>query len=153
MRNYRRSSSQTRLRGERSVTRQEIGCTQTGTIIGQSDGGGQTPIQAREDMSIVSSKTSESLHKAIIVTERLGKDANVFMPSCAYGAYRQLYSYSLNARDHDRILIGSRSFDRTEVNQRTVSGQRKLTLIFQISLTAELITHGWECRSTGRSFR
>ncbi len=70
---------------------------------------------------------------AIIVTERLGKDrVNAFMPKLRmYGNTANLYSYFRPTPDRDRILIGSRSFDRTEATQRTVTYlKRKLTLIF-----------------------
>ena len=70
---------------------------------------------------------------AIIVTEKLGTDkVSVLMPKLRmFGDTANLYSYFRPTPDRDRILIGSRSFDRTQATQRTVTNlKRKLTQIF-----------------------
>ena len=70
---------------------------------------------------------------AIIVTERLGTDkVSALMPKLRmFGNTANLYSYFRPTPDRDRILIGSRSFDKFQATQRTVTYlKRKLTHIF-----------------------
>ena len=70
---------------------------------------------------------------AIIVTEKLGTEkVGALMPRLRmFGNSANLYSYFRPTPDRDRILIGSRSFDRTQATGRTVAYLKlKLTHIF-----------------------
>ena len=70
---------------------------------------------------------------AIIVTEKLGvKRVKEMMPKLRmYGDSSNLYSYFRPTPDLDRILLGSRGFDKLEVTDRTEKYlKRKLTQIF-----------------------
>ncbi len=70
---------------------------------------------------------------AIIVTEKLGvKKVKAMMPKLRmYGDSFNLHSYFRPTPDQDRILLGSRSFDKLEVTRRTEKHlKRKLTQIF-----------------------
>ena len=69
----------------------------------------------------------------IIVTEKLGLEAvKKFMPKLRmYGNTENLYSYFRPTPNRDRILLGSRSFDRREPSQKSVIYlKKKLTKIF-----------------------
>ena len=70
---------------------------------------------------------------AIIVTEKLGvKKVKAIMPKLRmYGDSSNLYSYFRPTPDQDRILLGSRGFDKHDVSERTEKYlKRKLTQIF-----------------------
>lgn len=69
----------------------------------------------------------------IIVTEKLGVEkVKALMPKLRmYGNTAKLYSYFRPTPDRDRILLGSRSFDRQEPTDRSVIYlKRKLVQIF-----------------------
>jgi len=69
----------------------------------------------------------------IIVTEKLGLGTvKKFMPKLRmYGNTENLYSYFRPTPNRDRILLGSRSFDRREPSQKSVIHlKKKLTKIF-----------------------
>lgn len=69
----------------------------------------------------------------IIVTEKLGVEkVKSLMPKLRmYGNTAKLYSYFRPTPDRDRILLGSRSFDRQEATDRSVIYlKRKLVQIF-----------------------
>ena len=70
---------------------------------------------------------------AIIVTEKLGiEQVKTLMPGMRmYGNTANLYSYFRPTPDKERILLGSRSFDKVEVQDRTIKYlQSKLSQVF-----------------------
>ena len=70
---------------------------------------------------------------AIIVTEKLGKNyVKKLMPTLRmYGNTANLYSYFRPTPDNDRILLGSRGLENSEVSIRTLKYLKtKLSLIF-----------------------
>ena len=73
------------------------------------------------------------VQSCIIVTEQLGVEkVKTLMPKLRmYGNTAKLYSYFRPTPDRDRILLGSRSFDRKEPTDRSVTYlKRKLVQIF-----------------------
>ena len=83
---------------------------------------------------------------AIIVTEKLGVDrVKEMMPKLRmYGNTANLYSYFRPTPDHDRILLGSRGFDKLEATDRTVKYlKQKLSLIFPDLLECK-IDYCWQ---------
>lgn len=76
----------------------------------------------KEDFSRFIRRRIVPVQSAIIVTEKIGKDAvRELMPTLAsFSTTAHLAAYFRPVPDGDRILLGARSFDRQEPSRRTV---------------------------------
>ena len=85
------------------------------------------------------------VQSCIIVTEHLGRDrVKALMPGLRmYGNTAQLSSYFRPVPDEDRILLGSRSFDRLEPSGRSVSFLRNKLVDMLPGLSDVKIDYCW----------
>ena len=85
------------------------------------------------------------VQSAIIVTEKLGRDkVKSLMPALRmYGNTANLYCYFRPTPEHDRILLGARSFDKTGVSARSAQFLKNRLLDIFADMGPFDLDYGW----------